>query len=260
MSWIDDVVSFGSNAAKAISSSELGSSLARTAVLGLILNQMNKSVNKQNSLPDTANTTQPDRFVREQMSPDTNHSIPVVYGTAYIKGIITDAYMASDNQTMWYCITIAEKTGTLLSTNADSVISFNEIWWNNQKLTFNADGITAASATDSDGNVNTNVAGLIEVYCFNNGSIHPVAPVGYTNGNLLYASARMPNWTANHSMSNLVFCLVKITYNKEKNVTNLGEFEFKLSNTMTMPGDVMYDYMTNTRYGASITDGEIYTQ
>lgn len=260
MSWIDDVVSFGSNAVKMVASSDLGSSLAKTAVLGLLLNQMNKSVNKENSLPDTANSTQPDRFVREQMSPDSNHSIPVVYGSAFIKGIITDAYMASDNQTMWYCITIAEKTGTLLSTNQDSVISFNEIWWNNQKLSFNSDGYTVSSATDSDGNVNSGIAGLLEVYCFNNGSHSPIAPVGYTNGNLMYASSLMPNWSPNHSMSDLVFCIVKVTYNKEKNVTSLGEFEFKLSNTMTFPGDVLYDYMTNTRYGASITDGEIYSQ
>lgn len=260
MSWIDDIVSFGSNAVKMVASSDIGSSLAKTAVLGLMLNQMNKSVNKQNSLPDTANSTQPDRFVREQMSPDSNHSVPVVYGSAFIKGIVTDAYMAPDNQTMWYCITICEKTGTLLSTGQDSVISFNEIWWNNQKLSFNADGITVASATDSDGNVNTGVAGLIQVYCFNNGSTSPVMPVGYTNPNTLYAFSLMPNWSPNHTMSDLVFCLVKVTYNKEKNVTSLGEFEFKMNNSLTLPGDVILDYMTNTRYGASIPAAEIYSQ
>jgi hypothetical protein len=260
MSWIDDIVSFGSNAAKMVASSNIGSSLAKTAVLGLLLNQMNKSVNKQPSLPDTANSTQPDRFVREQMSPNTNHSIPVLYGSAFIKGIITDAFMAVDNQTMWYCITICEKTGTLLSTGQSSVISFNEIWWDNQKLTFNADGITVASAVDGNGNVDTGVAGLIEVYCFNNGSNSPVSPTGYNNVNLFFANSVMPNWSPNHLMSGLVFCIVKITYNKERNVTKLGEFEFKLSNTMTLPGDVIQDYMTNTRYGASIPLAEIYSQ
>ena len=260
MSWIDDVVGFGSNAVKMVASSNIGSALAKTAVLGVLLNQMNKSVNKQNSLPDTANSTQPDRFVREQMSPDTNHSIPVLYGSAFVKGIITDAFMAPDNQTMWYCITICEKTGTLLSNNQPSVINFSEIWWNNQKLSFASDGITVANTTDENGNVSTDLAGLIQVYCFNNGSGSPVVPLGYNNINLLFAQGVMPNWSVDHLMSNLVFVIVKLTYNKERNVTSLGEFEFKLNNSMTLPGDVIYDYMTNTRYGASIPLAEIYSQ
>lgn len=259
MSWIDDVVSFGSSAVKNIASSDIGGALARTAVLGLLLNQMNKSVNKGNSLPDTANSTQPDRFVREQMSPDVKNSIPVVYGTAFTKGTITDAQLSSDNLTMWYCVTIAEKTGTIMSTSADSTISFNEIWWNNQRLSFQADGITVASATDANGNVNSNINGLMAVYCFNNGSTSPVVPLGYSNGGLNSAYSIFPGWASYHQMSGLVFCLVRLTYNKEKNVTGLGDLEFKLSNTLTQPGDVLYDYMTNARYGAGIDVTEIYS-
>jgi hypothetical protein len=259
MSWIDDVVTFGSSLYKNVASSQIGSALAKTAVLGLLLNQVNKSVNKQNSVPDTANSTQPDRLVREQLSPDTNHSIPVVYGTAYTKGIITDAYLSNDNLTMWYCVTIAEKTGTLLSTNADSVITFQEIWWNNQRLAFLSDGITVASGTDENGNVNTNINGLIEIYCYNNGSQSPTIPIGYSNGSLGAAYAVFPSWGSYNQMNGLVFCLIKITYNKEKDVTGLGEVEFKLSNTMTLPGDVILDYMTNQRYGAGIAAEEIYS-
>lgn len=259
MSFLDDIVSFGSSLFKSVASSEIGSSLAKTAALGILLNQVNNSINKENSLSDTANSSQPDRWVREQLSPDTGHSIPVVYGTAFTKGIITDAYLAEDNLTMWYCITICEKTGTLLSTSADSVISFQEIWWNNQKLAFKTDGITVASATDADGNVNTNVDGLIEVYCYNNGSTGATVPVGYTNGSLGSAYAIFPSWSSYHQMNGLVFCLVKMTYSKEKDVTSLGDIEFKLSNTMTLPGDVLLDYMTNTRYGAGIDSTEIYS-
>lgn len=255
MSFLDDIVSVG----KSVISNPIGGALAKTAVLGLLLNQMNKSVNKGSSLPDAANSTQPDRWVREQLSPDAKHSIPVVYGTAYTKGIITDAYLAPDNLTMWYCITICEKTGTLLSTSADSVISFQEIWWNNQKLAFNSDGITVASGTDTDGNVNTNINGLIEIYCYNNGSTGATIPIGYTNGSLGSAYAVFPSWTSYHQMNGLVFCLVKMTYNKEKDVTGLGDIEFKLSNTMTLPGDVLLDYMTNERYGAGIDSTEIYS-
>jgi hypothetical protein len=59
-------------------------------------------------------------------------------------------------------------------------------------------------------------------------------------------------------MSDLVFALIKTTYNPEKNINSLGNWEFKLSNTMSQPGDVLFDYMTNTRYGAGINEQEIY--
>ena len=260
MSFIDEVLTVGSRLFNTVAKSDMGKSIAKTVALGVILNQTQRAINKQNSKPDAANTTQPDRFVREQLSPDTRHAIPVVYGTAFIKGIITDAWLTVDKTTMWYCVTICEKTGlTNLGAGADSVISFEEIYLNESLLTFQADGITVASMTDANGNVSTDPAGLIKIYCFNNGSTNGVVPSGYTNGSLASAYSLMPNWTANHTMSGLVFALVKVEYSKEKNVTSLGEIEFKLSNTMTQPGDCLYDYMTNTRYGAGIPAAEIYS-
>lgn len=259
MSWLEDLASIGSTIFSSPTARNIAGSLAKTAGLALILNQVNKSVNKENSVPDPATTSQPDRFVREQLSPDTNHSIPVVYGTAFIKGIITDAVLTDNNGVMWYCITICEKTGTLLSTGADSVISFNKIYLSGSEITFQSDGITVASITDADGVTDTGVNGLIKIYCFNNGSNSPKLPDGYSNPNMLFARDLMPNWTVNHAMSGLVFALVRVEYNKEKNVTSLGEIEFKLTNTLTLPGDVMYDYMRNTRYGAGIPETEIYS-
>lgn len=260
MSFIDDLKNLGSTVLDSVSGSNIASSIAKTAALGIILNQVSKSVNKQNSLPNPANTTQPDRFVREQLSPDTNHSIPVVYGSAFIKGIITDAVMSEDKKTMWYCITICEKTGTLLSTGNDSVISFNKIYLNGNEASFQSDGITVAATTDEDGNVDNQMNGFIKIYCFNNGSSSPVVPDGYTNGSLGYAMSIFPNWTLNHTMEDLVFALVRVDYNKERNVIGLGEIEFKLTNTMTLPGDVLNDYMLNTRYGAGIPATEIYSE
>lgn len=258
MSFLNDILSFGSNVVRSVSKSQIGSSLAKTAALALIFNQVNKSINKQNQTPDAARSPQPDRFVREQMSPDTTHSIPVVYGTAFTSGIITDAVLQNNN-TMWYCVTICEKTGTLLSTSSASVIDFLDIYWNGQKLNFNTDGITVTSAVDADGVVNTGVSGLIKVYCYNGGSTSPVVPLGYTNGSLNSAYGVFPNWTTAQTMNDLVFVLVRLTYDKENAVTSLGEMSFKIRNSMTLPGDVMYDYMTNTRYGADIDPAEIYS-
>jgi 1-deoxy-D-xylulose 5-phosphate reductoisomerase len=58
-------------------------------------------------------------------------------------------------------------------------------------------------------------------------------------------------------MNNLVFAIVEVTYNKTKNVTSLPNMSFAIQNSMTMPGDCLWDYMTNTRYGAGIPASEI---
>jgi hypothetical protein len=259
MSFLDDVVDFGSKIFNSVSSSNIASSIAKTAALGFLVNQVSNSVNKKSSLPQASQTSQPDRSVREQMSPDTNHSIPVVYGTGYIKGIITDAVMSNDNKTMTYCITICEKTGIKLSDSADSVITFDKIYLNSNEVQFNNDGLTVLSTTDEDGNTDNTMNGLIRIYCFNNGGSGPVVPTGYANGSLGYAYSVFPGWTANHTMTSTVFAIVVVEYNKEKNITSLGELEFKLTNSMTLPGDVLNDYMKSTRYGAGLTDQEIYS-
>ena len=58
-------------------------------------------------------------------------------------------------------------------------------------------------------------------------------------------------------MDDLVFALIKVEYNKEKGITGIGNIEFKLKNSMTDPGDVINDYLTNSRYGAGIPAEEI---
>lgn len=253
MSWLDDLVDFGSSAANYFTGNSIGSSLARTALMGFALNRISNSINKENN-SNTAPNIQP-----QQVDPDPNAKIPVVYGKALVKGIITDAVLTNGNQDMYFCLTLCEKTGnTGLGSGNDSVITFKEIYWNNQRLVFNSDGITVNSAIDEAGNTNTGVAGLIQVYCFNNGSGNPVSPVGYTNASLATADNVMPNWTANHDMSDLIFAIVKITYSSENNVNGLGEMAFILENTLSEPGDCLYDYMTNTRYGAGIDSSEIY--
>jgi hypothetical protein len=68
----------------------------------------------------------------------------------------------------------------------------------------------------------------------------------------------MPNWTPNHLCNDLVFAIVRVVYNKDKNVTGLGDLKFNVNNPLNNPGDVLLDYMTNTRYGAGITLEDIF--
>lgn len=258
MSFLDDIINVGSGVWDLITGPGVGPGIARATALGFLLKEVTDSIQKDNQKPAAAESNKPDYGVREQVDPDTDNSIPVVYGTAFLGGYVTDAVLTNGNQTMWYCLTICEKTGTLLSTGQDSVISIEGVYWNQNRIIFQSDGITAASFVDEEGNSSDSINGLIRFYFFNNGSSSPVVPTGYSNNVLNGAQGIFPNWTANHTMSGLVFCLVRVDYNKEKEVTGLGNIEFKIKNSMTQPGDCLYDYMTNSIYGAGIVAEEIY--
>jgi hypothetical protein len=258
MSFLDDIVDVGSSVWSAITGPGVGAGIARASALGYMLKEVTASMNKENEKPAAAQSNKPDPGVREQVDPDTQHAIPVVYGTAVLGGIVTDAVLSGDNKTMWYCITICEKTGNLLS-GTPSTITFERIYWDQNEVLFDSDGVSVANFRSEDEVLSDNPKNLVKIYCFSGGSTSPVPPIGYPDGGFANAYALFPNWTSNHTMNNLVFALVKVEYNKEKGITGIGNIEFKLKNSMTDPGDVINDYLTNSRYGAGIAAEEINT-
>jgi hypothetical protein len=197
-----------------------------------------------------------DYGIQINLPPNQDNKVPVVYGTAVVPGIITDAVMSADRKVMTYVITICEKTGTLGPTGGDSTISFSEIYLGKSKIAFQADGITCASLTDEGGNVDTNINGLVKIWCYNNGSDHSTSPSGYSAATT-WAYQNVPNWDSTYSMDGYVFVVCQVTYSREKGFTGVPSLTFKLSNTLTQPGDVLYDYMVNTRYGAGINPTSI---
>ena len=260
MSWWDDLVDIGSQALSWYTGNTIGAQLARTAVTGYTLNQVTRAINREQS-QDQQKTQ--DKGVRLQLDPDPNAKIPVVYGRASLGGIITDAALYNSNQSLYICFTICEQTGYLdLGAGAISDIIFRDIYWNNQRLIFQTSGtgagIIVTKSIDDTGTENTDIAGLIQVFCYSGNSFYPVVPYGYTNAALNYANNIFPTWTANHDMTDLVFVIVRMDYNREKSLTSIGDWTFVVENTMKQPGDCLYDYMTNTRYGAGIDPAEIY--
>lgn len=258
MSFLDDILDVGGKLWQGFTGPGVAGGVARATALGYLLKQVTSSINKDNQKPSASTTNTPDPGVRLQVDPDTQHAIPVIYGTAFIGGIVTDAVLTNSNQTMWYCLTLCEKTGNLIS-GIPSQISFEEIYIDDARVFFNADGRSVARLVDEDGVQNTDVNGLITIYCYAGNSTTPVVPKGYTMATTPSAFSLFPNWTSNHTMSDLVFVLVRIDYNRDKGVTNLPQISVKLKNTMEQPGDVLFDYMTNTRYGAGINPTEIYS-
>jgi hypothetical protein len=259
MSWLDDIIDFGSSAIDWLGSSGIGSSLARTALTGFALNKITSSINKDNEAAQNT-TPQIDPGVRLQVDPDTEYRIPLVYGEATLGGAVTDAVLTNGNATMWYCITICEKTGKVnLGAGADSTFAFNDIYWDDSRLIFQSDGITVAGFIDKSGYVCQDYNGKIKIYCFDGNSNTQRAMSNYPLASTVNAYAIMPNWNNFYTMTNLVFAIVRVDYDATAGVKGLGKVKFKLTNSMSQPGDVMYDYMTNTRYGAGIDPTEIYS-
>jgi len=250
MSFLDDAVGF-------LSGSGIASTLVKTAALGFLVNRLSTSATKSNDT--TAVPENIDNGVRLQVEPDAYAKIPVLYGSAFFGGNIIDAAMTNNNKTMWYAIALTEKTGTKVSDSAASAYTFNNIYWNDQRIIFNADGITANYTQDRGGNVDKSISNQVKVYLYRGGSTAGVVPSGYT-GTVPNAYDIFPNWASGtHPMTNLVFALVRVDYNREKNVTGIGNMLFNISNTMFKPGDVLYDYLTNSTYGAGIDSADINT-
>lgn len=258
MSFLDSIISGAKTAVKFLGGDSIGSSLARTALTAYALNRVVSSQQKKNDVPQTRTIT---KTARVKITPDPEYRIPVVYGQATLTGIVTDAQLTNSGATMYYCVTICERTGNLdLGQGSASTFQFLDVFWNDNKIIFKSDGVTAAGYVDRSDTTNSDIADLIKVYCFAGNSTTPVVPSGYTNANLQNAYDIMPNWTLNHAMSDLIFAIVEVNYDTEKNVKGIEKIKFTVKNSMTKPGDCLYDYMTNTRYGAGIDPQEIYAQ
>ena len=250
MSFLNSIKSFGKQALGFVTGDSIGGTLARTALLGYALNRVLKSSNK-------ANDGIQDQGVEIAIDPDTNHSVPVLYGSAFVTGKIIDAYLDSSNKNMYLAVVFCEKTGNLIDGTA-STISFEEAYIDNFRMGFDSDGVTVKNIYDDDNNSSNVWNGLIKIYPFNNGSNSPTSFTTESNGNGSYAYSIFPGWDSTKTLDNLAFAIIKFTYNKKQKLTTVGrEIKFKLSNSMSQPGDVLNDYLQNTRYGAGNPSSEI---
>ena len=255
MSFLSGILDFGKTAVGLLSGTSIFSTLARTAVLGYAVNRLSKSANKgQNS-----GTNNIDEGVRLQVKPNADSKIPVLYGSAFFGGNIIDAAMTNNNKTMWFALALTEKTGSLYSTSSATTYLLNNVYLNDQRVQFKSDGITVDYTVDRGGTIDRNTSGLVQIYFYAGGRTAGQKPVGFA-GAVANSEAVFPNWTSGtHALTNVVFALVKVDYNRDKGVTGLPDVKFNIASSMFTPGDVIYDYLTNTTYGAGIAAGDILT-
>jgi len=239
-------------------------SLVRTVAMGYIVKKLSNSATKENETgsrsAEQKNAPGIDNGVRLQVPPAADEKIPVLYGSAFFGGIISDAVMSNNNQRMHYVLTLAEKTGTLYSNSAVTSYGFGSIFYNDQTITFKADGITVDYTTDRSGNRDSSLDGLVKIYCYAGGSAsaNQRFPTG-TSGTAVNAYDVVSGWTSAHAMNNLVFAVVEVNYSAERNIKGIGDVKFQVTSSMNKPGDVIYDYATNNLYGANIANTEIDT-
>lgn len=241
--------------------SSVAADSAATATSGVAAITANYTSAVVNNNLDIRSRIAPDSDARLQVYPEANNKIPLVYGSAYISGILTDVELDTNGVDLYVVSTVCEVTGTKLSDSLASEFAFDDVLINDQRVIFNSDGITVQYTEDREGNRDYSLVGLCSIKCYAGGSAstYNVAPTGYSIASQQAAWDFIPSWATNHTMNDLVFAVARLTYNQDKGITTIPTFKFKITNSMTKPGDCIYDYMTSTRYGAGIDPGEIYS-
>jgi hypothetical protein len=266
MSFFDTISDLASGVVDFLGGNSVGSNLARTALTGYALSQLNSSINKQNDAASdaraqpTAKTVSPGETL--QVVPDQNNRIPVLYGHCFAPGIIVDAQLSQDRTLMTYVFAISEKTGTQISNNQPTTYQFNNVYVNDQRVVFKPDGVTLDYTIDRNGIQDISQQDFITIR-FYAGSSFASSQQPQNDAysvTLTPAWDIVPTWTPMHAMYGLIFCVITVRYNSEKNLRGVPNMLFEITSSMTQPGDVLYDYATNTRYGAGIAPEDIYIE
>ena len=196
-----------------------------------------------------------DAGARVQLPPATDNKIPVVYGSAFTSGPVIDAKISSDLKTMWYVVALAEHTDTTVSSGY--TYDTNNVYYDGKRVIFaspTSSTVTALENNTSPPQQDTKVNGKINIYLFTNGSSSGINTGGQTAIQILQ-DAQIPagqQWTATDTMTNCAFAVVKVQYDTNAGTTSIGGLMCKLTNSINKPGDVIKDYMLNTRYGCGI--------
>lgn len=191
---------------------------------------------------------------RQQLPPATDNKLPVVYGQAYLGGIITDLSITQDNQRIYYVISLCEVTN-----NGADTITFGDMYWGGKKVLFDSNDLTRAYGLldESTGATDTSIADKFYVYKYTNGSDSAVA--GSNAIAVMQTADLIYKWDASKLMTNTAFAIVVITYSSNAGLTGIQQTKFQLTNSRSAPGDCFLDYLTNDVYGAAVPLAQVDT-
>jgi hypothetical protein len=231
-------------------------------VLAFAINMVVSSVISSLFAPDAPGAgggtqSQPNPGNRQQAPPAGDNKLPVVYGTAYVGGVITDMSISLDNQDIYWVISLCEVTNSENDESADT-FTFGNIYWGGKRIVFEANGYSVAGLYDESTGDTQVIAGYMDVYLYRNGSFTPTnstknAVEVMSESNLIY------KWDGTKLMTNTVFAIVHMKYSQSRNLVTLNQTRFQVTNVRKVPGDCFQDYLTSARYGAAIPIAQIDT-
>jgi hypothetical protein len=205
-----------------------------------------------------------DAGVRQQLPPAANYSVPIVYGDAYLGGTFVDAVLSTDQKVMFYVLAISS-----ISNNGQFSFDTTDFWYGDRQVNFQSSSSpNVESLVDGNGNIDDAVAAnnRFQIYLYtsdNSGNItrvnslsYPWDVMGPSEPAGIDPALQWPS--TGRRMNGLAFAIVRMTYNRDAGLTGLQPLTFKCSQYLNgtgaaKPGDVWYDYMTDTRYGAGMT-------
>jgi len=189
---------------------------------------------------------------RVQLDASTANKLPIVYGSAFVEGVITDAKISTDQQTMWYVIALSEAGQVSAGINWD----FDAIYWNNNELTFdNVDNTQVISWSNNADPVQTStkINGKMNVYLYVGNSNNPynsaLTAIDVLSDPDIPVDQR---WTITDTMEDTIFIVVKMKYDRDAGTVAVGNFKALLRNDFIQPGTAIFDYLTDTIYGCAI--------
>jgi hypothetical protein len=205
------------------------------------------------SAPDMSNLNaqQPNPGNRQQLPPAGDNKIPVIYGQAYVGGIITDLTISQNNQDIYWVFSLSEVTNTESGGTPDT-ITFGNVYWGGKLCIFDpTDQWKVTGLKDESTGEIQDVSGYMDVYLYSNGSNNP-ANSSQSAISVLSSSNLVYQWDSSKLMSNCAFAIIHLIYNQDRNLTGLNQTRFELTNSRHAPGDCFLDYLTSERYGAAI--------
>jgi len=198
--------------------------------------------------------------IRQQVPPDPTAGIPLVYGDAYTGGRFCDAVLTTDQNSMYYVMVIS-----CISPNGQFSFDTSNFYYQDQIIAFDStDQTKVVSLTDQAGNVDTSISGHLYISLYTSSQTGTITPINTSNqpSAVMSTANGIPSgqeWVSSgRQMNGTAFAIVQLVYNANSlGTTALQPVTFHVSHYLNgtgcaKPGDVWYDYMTNTVYGAAV--------
>jgi hypothetical protein len=160
---------------------------------------------------------------------------------------------------MYYVLAISS-----ISPNGQFTYDTTKFYYGGRLIGFGSapDQAKVISLTDDAGNVDTSVTDNLWIYLYTSSAAGVITPVNTTlaPSNIIATPSVAAGlaWPASgRQMNGLAFAVVKLVYNAEEQFNQLQPITFKVKHALNgtgvaKPGDVWYDYMTNSIYGAAV--------